>query len=486
MHDKAINRHFAPTLLAAALAAASGQAWALPGGQNVVNGSAIFAPGATSMTVTANAPRTVISWSGFDVAANETVSFNQNALGTGGTADILNIVQSGSATNILGAVTAGTAGIRVYIVNPNGFVLNAPGAGTQVGNALATGVASSINFSNVSVNPNAFNLQGGDMMLSLQHTVPQISNVSSMSGVNIPAAAAILVPTGANVVNGAASISNIAADFLSVHVTAPNTIIDWATFDLAGGSTVRFTSNDPGVAPGSPTTAVYNVLNRVNSGSASMISGTVDAYANPAIGSPAMNVFIMNWNGLVLGAGGNVQTNNATVTMSVDYLTNGQFLAGTMPTGTVYPFMAPLYQSGGGAGGNTGGNTGGGNSQGQGNQATPASLQTLHAALPQFSTYSSAFSAAQNAALTQLQNAFSQSPSASQQAANAMTQSVPQAMGQTQPQSPAQAGTSAVPASGGLSPRMVIFAHGTRGMQGFVWGNTLRANVRNGVVSLGL
>ncbi|MDZ4202964.1 MAG: filamentous hemagglutinin N-terminal domain-containing protein [Gallionella sp.] len=477
MKIKSTIRSWPYILLAAILWALSGQVQALPTGQAVSHGSAIFAPGTNSLAITAGAPRTVITWSGFDVAANESVSFNQNSLGTGGNADILNIV-SGAASNILGAISAGTAGIRVYIVNPNGFVLNAPAAGTSTGNALATGVASSINFSNVSVQPSAFNGSGGNIMTSLQHVVPQFSTISSMSGINIPAAggAAVTVPTGATVVNGAASISNPAANFVSVHVTAPDTIIDWATFDLAGGSTVRFTSNDPSVAPGSPTSLVYNILNRITSGAVSSINGTIDVFSEPLIGGPAMNVFIMNPNGVVLGGSGNVQTNFATVTLSGAATSNQAFISGTLPTGVIYPNGATLYANAGGT--NTGGNggTGAGN---QGNEQPADAQGLLPGAVPRLANYVDLLTVAQAAVLAQLQNYFSQDPVASQQAANAMTQSVPQAMSQTQA---VVLKATQRPVTSSSMPFVV--RRDASGMQSFLFVNSLRASVRNGVVNL--
>lgn len=98
------------------MAAASVPAWAGPEGQQVVAGSATFSRNGALTTITA-ANKTIINYSGFNIAGHETVRFIQ----PDASSRVLNRINGGSPTQIDGSLIAN--GI-VYIVNPAGVVFS--------------------------------------------------------------------------------------------------------------------------------------------------------------------------------------------------------------------------------------------------------------------------------------------------------------------------------------------------------------------------
>lgn len=108
-------------LVGPVITAVAAPVWAGPEGQRVVAGSASFARQGAITTITA-ANKTIINYSGFNIAGHETVRFIQpNASST-----VLNRINGGSPTQIDGSLIAN--GI-VYIVNPAGVVF---GQGSMV------------------------------------------------------------------------------------------------------------------------------------------------------------------------------------------------------------------------------------------------------------------------------------------------------------------------------------------------------------------
>lgn len=95
--------------------------WAGPEGQQVVAGSASFARQGAVTTITA-ANKTIINYTGFNIAGHETVRFIQ----PDSSSRVLNRISGGSPTQIDGSLIAN--GI-VYIVNPAGVVF---GQGSMV------------------------------------------------------------------------------------------------------------------------------------------------------------------------------------------------------------------------------------------------------------------------------------------------------------------------------------------------------------------
>jgi filamentous hemagglutinin family protein len=109
--------------------------FALPSGQQVVNGQAGFSTQGNSLTVT-NSPNAIIQWQGFSIGANEAVRFLQQSASSA----VLNRVIGQDPSRILGLLQSNG---RVFLINPNG-ILFGQGARIDV-NGL---VASTLNLSN--------------------------------------------------------------------------------------------------------------------------------------------------------------------------------------------------------------------------------------------------------------------------------------------------------------------------------------------------
>lgn len=113
------------------------------------------------------------------------------------------------------------------------------------------------------------------------------------------------LPTGASVANGVVSV-NTFRDGMQV-TNSPGAIINWSSFSIASGQTVRFNQLTAGSA----------VLNRVTGNSASNILGTLQSNGR---------VFLLNPNGIVFGAGSRVDT--AGLLASTLNISDEDFLAG--------------------------------------------------------------------------------------------------------------------------------------------------------------
>jgi filamentous hemagglutinin family protein len=116
---------------AAALILASHGALAatLPTGGQYVAGSGTIAGAGSSLTVTQSTSRGVIDWQGFSIGAGDKVQFDN---GSGAT---LNRVTGGSLSTIAGELSAtGT----VYLINPNGVVVNSSGKVVTGGGFVAS------------------------------------------------------------------------------------------------------------------------------------------------------------------------------------------------------------------------------------------------------------------------------------------------------------------------------------------------------------
>ncbi|MFY8043301.1 MAG: filamentous hemagglutinin N-terminal domain-containing protein, partial [Rhodoferax sp.] len=113
------------------------------------------------------------------------------------------------------------------------------------------------------------------------------------------------LPTGATVANGVVGI-NTFRDGMQV-TNSPGAIINWNSFSIASGQTVRFDQLTAGSA----------VLNRVTGNSASNILGTLQSNGR---------VFLLNPNGIVFGAGARIDT--AGLLASTLNISDEDFLAG--------------------------------------------------------------------------------------------------------------------------------------------------------------
>ena len=96
-----------------------------------------IASSGSEMTVIQSSAKAVINWTGFDIAAGETVTFSQ----PGASSIALNRVTTGSESKIYGNLNANG---QVFLVNNNG-VLFAEGANVNVGGLVASALAISDN-----------------------------------------------------------------------------------------------------------------------------------------------------------------------------------------------------------------------------------------------------------------------------------------------------------------------------------------------------
>lgn len=114
-------------------------------------------------------------------------------------------------------------------------------------------------------------------------------------------------PRGGVVVHGAADIAQVAANQLRIHQKTNNVIINWQDFSISSGNTTRFVQPNNGTA-----------LNRVTSGNVSQIHGQLKANAN---------VYVINPNGIVIGANGVIDVGGRAVLSTLD-IDNDDFLNG--------------------------------------------------------------------------------------------------------------------------------------------------------------
>ena len=135
----------------------------------------------------------------------------------------------------------------------------------------------------------------------------------SLSAFYLPAVCGLLCssslaranPTGAQVVNGAVGMETIGS---TLKITAPDrSIIHWQNFSIGAGETTQF------IQPGSMAT----VLNRVTSGEASHLMGTLQANGR---------VYLLNPNGIFIGNGAVVDVGSFMATTA--HLTDEAFLKG--------------------------------------------------------------------------------------------------------------------------------------------------------------
>ncbi|HUO12045.1 MAG TPA: filamentous hemagglutinin N-terminal domain-containing protein, partial [Caulobacteraceae bacterium] len=120
------------------------------------------------------------------------------------------------------------------------------------------------------------------------------------------AAAAPALPTGGQVAAGTASIARSSASSLTIDQSSARAIVDWSSFSIGQGGTVRF-DNGAGAT-----------LNRVTGGYVSSIDGLLSATGS---------VYLINPNGVIVGKDGVVDT-GGTFAASTQDLTNASFMTG--------------------------------------------------------------------------------------------------------------------------------------------------------------
>ena len=113
-------------------------------------------------------------------------------------------------------------------------------------------------------------------------------------------------PTEGSIAAGSATINDILKTTL-INQSSDKLIINWRDFSIASDETTRF------IMP----SASSSVLNRVTGGNLSSILGTLQGNGN---------VYLINPNGVLMGAGANIQC-NSFIASTLD-ISNNNFLAG--------------------------------------------------------------------------------------------------------------------------------------------------------------
>ncbi len=131
-------------------------AFALPSGQQVVNGNATFNTKGNSLTIT-NTPNTIINWQNFSIFSNEAVLFSQQ----NSSSSVLNRITGQNPSYILGLLQSNG---RVLLVNPNGIFF---GQGARINvNGL---IASTLNISNQDFLAGHYNFAAGSTAGPIQN-----------------------------------------------------------------------------------------------------------------------------------------------------------------------------------------------------------------------------------------------------------------------------------------------------------------------------
>lgn len=235
---------------ACGIAAAPGS-FAGPTGGTVTSGQGtISTPTATSTVIDQASSRLSIDWRSFDVAANETVRFNQ----PNSTAIAVNRILDQKASEVYGRIDANG---RVVLINPNGMLFGRT-AQVNVGSLLAT-----------SLDVVSFDSTTGRLNLAAAGTPGAIINDGS---INAAEGGSVSLVGGLVANNGL-----IVADRGSVNLAAGRS----ATLDFYGGGLLRFEAD--------------SALSQNASGAAAAVSNTGDIYADGGqvllTTSAARNVF---------------------------------------------------------------------------------------------------------------------------------------------------------------------------------------------------
>jgi filamentous hemagglutinin family protein len=123
----------------------------------------------------------------------------------------------------------------------------------------------------------------------------------------------VALPFGGQVVSGAANIDGSVPNVLTVTQSTEQAVVNWQSFNIGAGGTVSFVQPDAGAA----------ILNRVAASSASFasaINGTLSSNGR---------VYLVNPNGIAIGATGVVNTTGGFIASSGD-LSLANFTAGTL------------------------------------------------------------------------------------------------------------------------------------------------------------
>ncbi|WP_018388015.1 GLUG motif-containing protein [Ancylobacter sp. FA202] len=123
---------------------------------------------------------------------------------------------------------------------------------------------------------------------------------------SLPALSQSALPTAPSVAAGAASVAATSATSVLVTQSSRNAIINWGSFSVGAGNSVRF-ENGTGAT-----------LNRVTGFSPSQIDGSLSASGS---------LYLVNPNGVTIGADGSVLTGGSFIASTHD-VSDGEFMAG--------------------------------------------------------------------------------------------------------------------------------------------------------------
>ncbi|MGH8401321.1 MAG: filamentous hemagglutinin N-terminal domain-containing protein, partial [Gammaproteobacteria bacterium] len=248
------------TTLAFSLTAIAG-----PQGGQVVSGKAIITnPNANTTIINQQSNRTVIDWSSFNVAANESVDFQQPSV----SAAALNRIFDQNPSQILGSINANG---QVYLLNPNGIVFG-KSATVNVGALFATG----LNISNSDFMTGKLDFNDGDGAV-INHGLLQATKGGSINLI------------GSQVFNDGIIVANLG----QVNMAAGSAV----TVDFDGDGLLQFEVSKP---------TLHSMLN-AQTGAAVTNAGTVQADGGAVVmtANVAADVFeqAVNNSGVITAAG---------------------------------------------------------------------------------------------------------------------------------------------------------------------------------------
>ncbi len=214
-HSTGLGARFSLQTLALCVALSFGAtSYALPTGGVVAAGSASINTGVAGTTINQSTQNAAINWQSFNIAAGESVRFNQPS----SSSVTLNQVLGADPSGIFGSLTANG---KVFLVNPNG-ILFGQGASVNVGGLVAS----------------TLNIADGDFMAG-NYKFTGVGNGTVANQGSINADGGFVALLGANVANNGV----ISAKLGTVALAAGNAI----TLDVVGDGLLNVTVNQGAV-----------------------------------------------------------------------------------------------------------------------------------------------------------------------------------------------------------------------------------------------
>ena len=219
-------------------------AWALPTGGfadvNAGGGLPVITSTLGSTDVTLNAPRTVISWTGFNVKPDETVTYNFSNRNWIVLNKIITFQDSKIEGTIAGKVGSGFGG-NVWFVSQNNIIIGRNAQIDAGGLLFAIGTPNTTSF----LDPanNTFSFTGGDSLPNARLWVLANAKVNAKGGMVAFAGPTIVTRANATVTATEGSVLYGSAKTFSIRL-APGTagdfdLVDFIVPDVSGGSEGR-------------------------------------------------------------------------------------------------------------------------------------------------------------------------------------------------------------------------------------------------------